>query len=287
MFALALAVASRFAYEVSASIGKWEISHKKESIYSMGFLNMVWGIILITALLFLVPKDYFAPGFPGGIVFSAASLPTLLARLPLEITQGYAALHALALADRSTYGFLRILTIPLILVIDVALGYSITLAQIGGIALIIASLVLLFINHGIRKRGAGFVLFTAVNAVATLSLFKYNVTHFNSAEAEQLASYAALIPFFFVMALWRDKQNPLKLFLRPIFFLQSSAMGISNVLSAFAYALGIPSIITAAERALNVLFSVLSGRMYFHEKKLWLKFAAFLLIAMGLYFLIP
>ncbi len=286
MLGIILAVLSRIVYEASSSIGKWEISHKKESVYSMGFLNMVWGLVVITALTLLIPKDFFAPGFPGGFVFSSESLPTLLARLPLEIAQGYAAVHALALADRSTYGFLRILTIPALLIVDISLGYSVGATQMAGMALIIASLILLFVTHGIKRKGAGLVIFTALNAVATLSLFKYNVTHFNSAETEQIISFAVLIPFFYYMAIRTSKENPLQLFFRPIFLAQSSTMGLSNVLSAFAYALGIPSVITAAERALSVLFSILSGRTYFHEKNLWIKLCSFGIIATGIYLLV-
>ena len=52
--------------EVSDSIGKEEVKEKKESVYTMGFLNLFWGALgLIT--IGLLRNDF---------VFSMASLPT-------------------------------------------------------------------------------------------------------------------------------------------------------------------------------------------------------------------
>lgn len=89
------------------------------------------------------------------------------------------------IADRSTYGFLRVLTIPLLLLVDLALGYSLSQGQIVGVSILTLSVLLLLLNHGLRTKGIGFVLLSAVNAVVTLSLFKYDITHFNSVEVEQ------------------------------------------------------------------------------------------------------
>ncbi|MFA5998304.1 MAG: hypothetical protein WC814_02875 [Candidatus Paceibacterota bacterium] len=282
MFGIVLTAGAAFVEEISVSVGKWETARGKESVLSLGFLSYFWTTLFLLAFAFLIPKDFFAPGFPSGFVFSTASLPTFLPRVGLEILQALAGAYAIVRADRSTSGFLHTITIPLLLATDVALSYSVSLPQIAGMSLIIASLILIFINHGIRREGAWLVVFTAVNAVATISLFKYDVTNFNSVEAEQGIVCFVLVIFFFIMALARAKENPLRLLAHPIFFTQSFLMGVGSSVMGFAYFFGTASVIAAAKRALNIFFAMISGNLYFHEKKLWVKVVSFLLILLGL-----
>ena len=282
MFGILLTAFGTLADEVSTSIGKWEVTRGRESIFTMGFLSSLWGAVFLLVLAFLVPKGFFAPGFPGGFVFNMASLPTFMPRVLLEILQAYVTVYAIAHADRSTYGFLRIITIPLLLVTDILLSYSFNLSQIAGMTFIIASLFILFMNHGIRRQGAGVVLFIAVNAVITISLYKYDITLFNFIEAEQSIVSLVLLVFFFFMAFTRAGENPLRLLARPVFFFQSLLSGVSGAVTSFAYLFGTASIITTALRAFSVLFAMLSGHFYFREKKLWIKISVFSLITVGL-----
>lgn len=282
MLGLLLVGGATLFEEVGVSLGKRQTSLKLESVFTMGFLNSLWATIILLALAFLIPAHYFAPGFPSGFVFVQDSLPTFIPRVILEIAQAHATVYAISRADRSTYGFLRILTIPLLLVADLLLLYPITLLQISGMSLIIVSLILLFINHGIEKRGAWLVLFTAINAVLTISLYKYDITHFNSAAAEQAIVSLILIIYFFVMALLVSKENPLRLFRKPVMLVQSSVMGIAGTLHTFAYLYGTASVITSATRAFSILYAIISGNVYFGEKKAWIKILSFLFILSGL-----
>lgn len=285
MFGIVLVAISSFTDEAGTSLGKREVAHSAESIYTMGFLNSLWGTLFLLILAFLVPKGLFTAGFPSGFMFNMASLPTFLPRVALEVLQAWATMYAIVRADRSTYGFLRTITIPLLLVADVALGYGVSIPQIIGMGLIITSFILLFMNHGIRRAGMGFVIFTAINAVITISLYKYDITHFNSIEAEQSLVSIVLLVFFFVMAFVRAGENPFRLLAKPYLLAQSVFFGISSILSSFAYLFGAASVITTAMRAFSILFSMLAGHVYFREKKFWLKFFAFALITAGLVFL--
>lgn len=282
MLGLLMTVFAMLVDEVGTSIGKTKALIRKESIYTMGFLNNLWGTLFILALAFFVPKDLFAPGFPGGFVFTAASLPTFLPRLALEVLQMHVTLMAIVRADRSTFGFLRIITIPLLLAVDVALGYTVSTIQMFGIGLIALSLVFLFINHGIKRNGALLVLFTAFNAVATVSLYKYDITHFNSVEAEQSIVMIVLLAYCFILARMRECENPLAFLLQPIFFIQSLTKGIAGVILSFAYLFGPASIIITAKRASLILWAMLSGNIYFHEKRFAVKAISLLLILVGL-----
>ena len=44
-------------------------------------------------------------------------------------------------------------------------------------------------------------------------------------------------------------------------------MGAGSSVMGFAYYYGAASVIASAKRALNILFAVLSGNIYFHEKE--------------------
>lgn len=273
MFGILLAFASSLFRETGTSIGKSQALEKKESVHTMAFLNLFWAAIFFFAYAFFIRGEF---------LFDLASLPTFILRAALEILQLHFTMRAIVIADRSTFGFLRIWTIPLLLVVDITLGYAISFEQILGISLIVISFIILFINHGIKKKGAGFVLFTAINAVATISLFKYHITYFNSAEAEQGIITLILIAYSFIMARYVAKENPLRFLTKRIFFFQSMAWGIGSVLMSFAYLFGPASIITAAKRALTILTSTLAGNFYFHEKKLIIKLISFTLIALGI-----
>ena len=273
MFWFLLVAAATFFQEISSSIGKFEVQGRKESIYTMGFLNLAWGTLFFLCIAIFIRKEF---------LFASASLPTFIARAILEIIQAQMTMLAITKADRSAFGFIRIGTIPLLLIIDVALGYTIGLTQVFGISLIVIALIFLLINHGIRKNGLVFVVFTTINAAITLSLFKYNITNFNSVEAEQSMMMGILLVYFFLMAFFIAKENPIQFLKKPVFFTQSFSEGIGSVLMSFAYLFAPASIITTVKRSSSILWAMGSGKIYFHEKRLILKIISFILIISGL-----
>jgi len=80
----------------------------------------------------------------------------------------------------------------------------------------------------------------------------------------------------------RRGENPFALLRKPIFLVQSLVGGMGFAIGSFAYLLAAPSVITAAKRSSAVLWSVLSGNLYFHEKHILIKLAAFALLATGI-----
>lgn len=262
-----------FFEEISSSIGKDKVKHHLESPYTMAFLSLFWAAVIFTLI-----SVFKADGF----IFKLASLPTFLTRAILEVVQMYVSVMAVIKADRSTFSFVRTLTIPLLLIVDLILGYQIGLLPTLGIGLIIVTLGVLFFNHGIKKAGIGFVLFSAVNAVITISLYKYDITHFNSVAAEQLIIHLILLTSFLLLAIFKAKENPLIFLEKPIFLLQSAAIGIGGALESFAYNYGAASVMTAAKRAFAIFWSLLAGKVYFKEKHFILKFVIFILLLGGL-----
>lgn len=264
MFGVLLTSISTFFQEISASIGKDGVARKMQSVYTMGFLNSFWTILIFVFLIAVAGQKF---------VFSFASLPTVGLRMFFELLQADFSVRAVVVADRSTYSFIRILTIPLLLSIDLFLGYKISSSQLAGIFLIALTFAFVFVARDIKKAGVKLVLFTTANAAITISLFKYNITHFNSVAAEQVIFYFVILMYFFLSARFRSGENPFSFLRKPRFFLQSSANGVGGILQSFAYLFAPASVIVAAERSTAVLWSVLSGNIYFREKNFWLKVA--------------
>ncbi len=273
MTALVLVLLGSIFLEFSTSLGKYEVKHKKESLYAFGFLSGFWSlIILLITGLFI--RDEF--------IFSLASLPTFGLRAVLEVGLVFLTLHAVLEADRSTYSFLRVLTIPLLLLVDLSLGYAISTTQIIGIFIVITTVLFLIFHHDLSKKGKLLCLASAMLAVVVISLYKYNITHYNSVEAEQ--SLMIFINLVVLAAAGRIQkhENVLANFKRPLFLVQSLAMGAAGTLLSFAYVFAPASIIVTIERSCGVLASIISGRVYFHEKHLYLKLLAGAAIIAGI-----
>ncbi|EKE10912.1 MAG: hypothetical protein ACD_15C00177G0002 [uncultured bacterium] len=276
MVGMLLIFVGSFFVEIFDSIGKNKVNNHEESRSTMAFLSVFWGAIFL--FLIAIFKE-------GSFVFQVASLPILLVRVVLDIIQTYVTVTAISRADRTTFGFIRIITIPLLLLVDVYLGYEITPLAMGGVFIIIMGLMALSLNKGIGKDGVGWVTFSAVNGVITISLFKYNITHFNSVVADQLLVYMMTLIFFTLFSVFREKENPFAFLKKPQFLLQSVSVGIGGIIESFAYNYGAASVITAAKRVGSIFWSVVSGGLYFHEQKIMVKILIFFILATGIVFL--
>lgn len=276
MFGVILVAIGTFFQEISDSIGKRKAQKHEESPYTMGFLSLFWGAIFFAVISF-VKNDAF--------VFKMDSLPTFSIRAVLEIIQLYVTVFAIIEADRTTFNFVRTATIPLLLIADLALGYKIGFSGVVGIALITLTLLVLLFNRNIKKAGIGFVVFSTVNAVLTLSLFKYDITHFNSVVAEQLIVNLILLLCFFVLSAFKAKENPLIFLTKPIFFLQSAFSGLGGVVESFGFYYGAASVMVAAKRSSAIFWSLISGKTYFAEKHFIFKLVVFSVLLVGFIFL--
>jgi hypothetical protein len=273
MFGVILTAIGTLFHEISDVIGRRKALQKEETIYSMGFLQVFW----VTIFFGLVALIY-----PSAFRFTIASLPTFTVRVLLEIIQTYAILAAVIKSDRSTFGFVRTLTLPILLIIDLAVGYHIATTQIIGIAFIILALVLIFIGRNFNKKGVGLVLFGAVNSAATISLYKYDISHFNSVVAEQLIIYFILFCFLGLGASYIKQEHPFSMLRRRLFFIQSFTEGVGSLIDSFAYLFAPASIIVAAKRSSSVLWPTISGNLYFKEKHFFSKLLMFIFLGAGI-----
>jgi drug/metabolite transporter (DMT)-like permease len=276
MTGLLLVLFGALSAEMGSSIGKREIQQGRESIYMMGFLDALWGVLLYVGIL-AAGSDVWK--------FSIASFPTFGLRAVLEIILAHISVIAITKADRSAYGFIRIGTIPLLLAVDVTLGYTLTGAQFTGIGIIMCALALLLVRRGLGTKGIWYVLSTTLIAVVTLSLFKHNITHFNSVAAEQTIILTLLLAYFFLMACIHMREQPLRFMLQPTLLLQSLLVGIGTVTVSFGYLFLPASVTVTVVRAGSLLWAILSGSLYFKERNFILKIVGAILCIVGLLFL--
>lgn len=262
-----------FFEELAVSAGKLGVRRHLESPFSFGFISSALQLVLFATILLFRR---------GSLDFSWDSIPFLALRVILEMVLASLTLYAITRADRSTFGFIRTLTIPAVLAIDLFVGYALGWAHLGGIVLIVGSLLYLFLNHGLRVRGAGLSLASAVLAAVTISLFKYNITNYNSPEIDQSIASACLLVFFFVMARLVYRENAIKTFLTGHGIMQSSLSAMASLAESYAFLFAPAAVIIAAKRAMSVFWSVLSGRSVFHERNLAVKLMALFACAVGL-----
>lgn len=273
MSALILVLAAAFFVELSTSIGKQEVASKKETLYAVAFLGGIWSTSILILYTLLNSHAW---------VFSFASLPTFSLRAVLEVLLLFVSVSAVQQADRSTFAFLRMLTIPLLLLVDLSLGYILTPLQIIGMFFIMTVPLYLFQRNGMSKKGKLLSLTSAVLAVITISLYKFNITHFNSVEAEQTLMHVLLILVIILTAWIRGHENVFRYLTHPLCIIQSLAAGVAGVCMSFAYAFAPASLVVALKRSFELFASLISGNILFHEKKLFMKISAFLFAVLGI-----
>ena len=268
MFGLLLIGLGTSFGEVSESIGKIEVASKRQSIYSMAFLSLSLTTLILLLTIFIGES----------VTFKLASLPYFIPRLILEILLAFLTVKAIISADRTTFTFIRLISIPLLLTVDIILGYTISIFQVCGILGILLAVAILLGFTKQSRKGAALTATTAVLSVATISLYKYDITNFNSVVAEQAIVCSVLVLFFGLMAKRQNNENVFKLFLRPLPVMQAMAGGASSVLESFAYGLAPASIILGAKRGFSVCWSIISGQRLFDERSLRIKISAFVLV---------
>lgn len=273
MFGVILTSFGSLFSEIGDLFGKKSAAQGQQDAYAMGFFNLFWAGVLLLAVG--VIRSSFS--------FSLSSLPTFIPRVILEIVQIHAMMLAIIRADRSTYGFIRVFTMPILLGVDFVLGYALTAAQTAGILLITLTLVFTFLSNKMGRSGRWLVLFTAVNGAATTTLFKYDITHFNSVEAEQVIIISILLIYFWIAGMVVSGKNNLsRLFSNKTFLTQSLAQGVASAADSFALMFAPASIIVAAKRSSATTWSMLSGQFAFSEKNFAFKASLLVLLIGGI-----
>jgi hypothetical protein len=264
---LLMSLASGFN-ETADSLGKYAVSQRRQNIYTMGFLSLFWTQIFLLATL----------AFGASFRFSLHSLPTFIPRLILEVILADLTLRAIVKADRSTFSLVRLTTVPLLLLFDLRLHYAVTAHQIAGILLIFLTLLVFLSTTKHTAKGWFISLVTAVVASITLTLYKYDISHYNSVVAEQFIILFVIM----IYMLARNHIKPWGYLFKSYSGSQSFLSGIGSVLESFAYFYAPASVILTTKRAMAVFWSIIFGNRLFKEKQLVLKLAVLAVVTFAL-----
>lgn len=271
MFGVLLAFSGNFFGELSSSFGKRLLEKKELSMYLYGAINYFF-ITSIFGVIAYVEKEPLILGSGIGL---------LLVRIIFEIIQSEVQLRALQFASRTTFGFLRTLTIPLLLLVDLVLGYTMSFTQVVGIAIVTLSLLFMFSGIRLREKGFYFTLFSALNSVITISIYKYDITHFRPVAVEGFYVTLFLATYFILRSFILHGRNIFVSLRHPKFIVSAMGSSLATVFVSFAYQYGPASLVLAMVRASALFWSFIAGAVYFREGSMKRKFVtlSFLVIA--------
>ncbi len=272
MFGILLQLIASFFEEASESLGKDNVRRHLESPWVMGLLNAFVSAVILFALITLIR---------GWDVMTLHAWPTFLLRAVLLLTQSVAVILAIVKSERSTFGFLRVGTIPLLLLLDLLVGVSVSGLQVVGMMLISGTILFMLLNHGLSRNGLWYVIYTTVSAAFQLSLFRYNATHGNSVELESFLMMVMISLLFYVLAR-KHGNHPFAVFRLKRPLVQGTLHGVAMVFGSYAFLYAPASILLASARGAGIMASVFAGHWMFHEKKLGLKLLAFVGCAIGI-----
>lgn len=276
MIGALLAFTAEFFHETSSTLAKRMLARDGYSYYGFAAANALAGLGVF--LLYAFATD-------AAFTFLPALVPLFVLRALFEIVQVELAFRALKLADRSTFAVLRTLTIPLLLLVDLLLGTDLSAATIAGIIIVSVALAVAGLDGKLDKRGAWYVVGSAVNAVVTIALFKYNIDHGNSVVAEQAMILLFIALVFGARSGFAKQERKAGLLTRPAFIGQSVTHGAALALSSFAFVFAPASVMITLMRSFSLFWSIVAGAAVFHERGVFHKVAIGSLLVVGLYFL--
>ncbi len=251
----------------------WELSNSITKEKTKKYHHMkVWVITtFFSIIIFWLSWAY--KHFTGDLQlsFAVASIPLLVVRLIMELAQTHITLLAIKHCDRSTFSILRILTIPLLVIVDILLWYEFTTFSLIGIWIIIASFFVFNTNtKTINWKGAYYAIFTAINAVWTISLFKYSINHYwNSLEIDQSIMMIWILIYFLIHNYKRDKKSWFELLKKEkIFYFQAIIIGSSGLIISYAYVYLNASEATAVKRVWEMFWAIIAWAYFFQESQI-------------------
>lgn len=272
MFALLLITIGNLFQESATAIGKKSMDKRQETIYGYAFLSVFWFTIFL--IIFVAIGASFH--------FSKDSLPYFVPRLIIEIMIAQLGAIAIHKAQLSTFSFLRQITIPLLLVVDIIVGYEIGAAKMLGMLVIFGTVIYLLGDKTLSKKGSKYIVAIALLSVINLSLFKYDITHFNSVAAEQIVVGLCLTAYFTVAGWLHKREKTWEYLYKARTEIQSLLTGFGTTIGSFAFIYVPASVATTYSRSTELLFAILFGNIAFHERKLGHKLAGFAVISSAL-----
>jgi hypothetical protein len=186
-------------------------------------------------------------------------------------------------ADRSTFSVMSTMSIPLLLISDIVLGYEVSRWQIIGVVVLVLTLGITIFRGDFSLKGIKYIVISNLISMGTIIAFKYSTTHYTSTEMMNLLN-SGFMTFLFSIIVSRTKGwKGIKECLKPKYIGFASLYGIGGVLCAAAYKYMIASMVITLKRFFAMMFGVITGKLYFHEDHILRKLSVASVIGVGVF----
>ncbi len=249
-------------WEISGSLMK--IHNKQLNPLQRAFLI---SLFIVFSSLILIYLFWFK------LTFNVTNFLLILYLIAGSIVYYYFILKAVWIADRSTLNIFILLKIPLVLIIDLIIGYQLSNIQIIWILTIFT--LIAFINYKENKiynlNGLKYIIFAIIIWSINISIFKILVENGNNIPSLVIAYSLFSCIFFGIRLFIKWWISNFKFLTNKTFLLIWFVSSLNTLLIAFSYLFLPPSIITTYKNTFSLLRSHISAKVIFNEKYVFKK----------------
>ncbi len=223
-------------------------------------LSISLGIAIFSAIIVIIFKEF-------KVEWTTVSIALFIFQIVAGFFYYPIANRAIHYAEISVFYLLGCMNLPILLVSDLVLGYSITPLEIVGIGIIFISL-----WYGLYKRDLSFkgirdIVLSNIILMGMMIAFKYVTHHYTTPETANFIIHAPLVLLFIPIVLKTAGIKWLKKTFKTKYRGLSWLYGMGNVCIAEAYKSITPAIVMLFKQAFMMIFSLITGRLIFHERK--------------------
>ncbi|MDR3168913.1 MAG: hypothetical protein LBU27_04055 [Candidatus Peribacteria bacterium] len=186
-------------------------------------------------------------------------------------------------ADRSTFSVMSTISIPLLLISDIVLGYDVSWRQIAGVIILVMMLGYTVFTGDFSKKGIKYIITSNLISMGTIIAFKYTTTYYASTELMNFYNAGGMSLLFLVIVGRTKGRHGIQQILRPKYLGFASLYAVGSVLCAAAYKYMIASMVIALKRFFSMMFGILTGKLFFHEENTTKKLSVASVIGLGVF----
>jgi uncharacterized membrane protein len=245
-------------------------------VWTSALLSLLFGSLIIF-MVFL-----FKVGL-GGVILDTGYIWTFIPRVALEILQLYVTYTALKISDLSTFGFIRVISIIVVVISElVFMGVLLKPGQYLGIFIVLLSILAIFRSGKSKTDGWKYSLASAVNGALLLTFTRFQFNHINPYLNESIVRAFCIV---IVLGIILISGKGLAVLPKKILWL-APFRSLTGLLNLLALNFGSASIYSTSERGGSVVSAVLVGHSYFKEKSFGEKLLISLSICFGIILLL-
>lgn len=217
-----------------------------------------------------------------GVTLSVMSVSLFVSQIFLSLFYYPILNKAIHQAERSTFSILGCMTLPILLVSDIMLGYGVNAYKILGIIVISVVVVYILATKTLSLRWCKDIVLANWIYMLMMIAFKYSTYHFASTEMVNLLITLPTALLFIPIVLKKRWKNWLKQTFSPKYFWIAGLYGVGWVLIAESYKTLIASSVMLFKQFFAMIFGLITGKLLFHEWRLYKKIIFVVSLGVGI-----